>query len=102
MTNIVNVESTAVDLNKFVTDNPFKTRAMTVTVYDANNQVLGEFNAPPGFRLEQLVLSLYHDTTIRMSCAQDIFTVAVIADDKVFRTYVGRYYGPKQYQIMTK
>lgn len=90
-----------IDFTPFITDNPYKTRAMIVTVYDNENNQVNQFSAPPGLRLEQLVNSFYPGRRLKIDISREVFIVTIIVDDKVFGIYKGVYYGPAQYTIVS-
>lgn len=46
-------------MDKYISQSPIKTPAMTVTVYDANNNVHSTFEAPPGLQLQPYLAELY-------------------------------------------
>lgn len=82
----------SVNLNNFVSESPFKTAPMKVSIYDQKNALLGSFEVPEGFQLERYISTLYpyHKLEIKMSIGK--FRVEVLdQNNQLVQKYVGKY-----------
>lgn len=104
------------DVRQFITPSPSKTPVMDVYVYNENEELIGEYETPAGFRLEQYVYSLYPNSEIQIQFSkqdgQDIFQVGVglPGQDHFHVVHVGVYREPlltlrdlqEQYGLVSK
>nr|QBK86037.1 MAG: hypothetical protein LCMAC101_06320 [Marseillevirus LCMAC101] len=78
-------------MERFITDCEFKTPAMNVKVFDNSKNLKKEYDVPPGFQLEQYVMSLHPRSSLSIGFVGGDFCIDVYKGKNLVERHVGKY-----------
>lgn len=78
-------------MDEFVSELPFKTAPMKVTVTDKHNNCINTYDVPAGFQLERYISKLHPTLSWRIVLSKDKFQVEVYEEENIVETHTGYY-----------
>lgn len=78
-------------MDKYISESPFKTAPMKVTVTNMYDEHIKSYDVPPGFQLERYLSDLHPTLSLEMRLSSDKFCVKILDGNNLIETHTGIY-----------